>query len=246
MGELWDAIVEAVHLIVSLDPEVREIAWRSLWIAAISSSISFFLISLPLGSLIHFNSFPGKSLLIGLIQTLFSLPSVAVGLIVFVIFSRSGPLGVMGLLFTPKVMIIGQIIFVTPVTLGLVISALRGVDKAVPETATALGASRLQTSFITIREARFAIVTALMMGFARAITEVGVSIMIGGNISGYTRTLTTAISLETSKGAIEFSLALGFILVFIALIVNVALFWLQYNQGTNPWRSFSWRISRNN
>jgi len=230
LSELWDSIVKAVDLLVSLDREVYEIAWRALWIAAISSSISFFVISLPLGSLIHFNNFPGKTLLISLIQTLFSLPAVAVGLIVFVLFSRAGPLGVMGLLFTPKVMIIGQIILVTPVTLGLVISALRGVDKAVPETATALGANRFQVSIVTIREAKFAVILALVMGFARAISEVGVSIMVGGNIDGYTRTLTTAISLETAKGEIELSLALGFILIFIALVANVALFWLQHKK----------------
>jgi len=237
LGDLWDAIVEAMRLIVSLDPEVMEIAWRSLWIAAISSGVSFLLISLPLGCLIHFNEFPGKGLVIGLIQTLFSMPAVAVGLIVFVLFSRSGPLGVLDLLFTPAVMIIGQIILVTPVTLGLVISALRGIDKAVPETAVALGASPWQAALVTVREAKFAIVTAYVMGFARAISEVGVSIMVGGNIRGYTRTLTTAISLETSKGAIEFSLALGFILIFIALLVNVVLFQLQHRRVYALWRS---------
>lgn len=236
MGELWDATVEAVRLIVSLDSEVMEIAWRSLWIAATSSAVSFLLISLPLGCLIHFNEFPGKGILVALIQTLFSLPAVAVGLIVFVMFSRSGPFGVLDLLFTPAVMIIGQIILVTPVTLGLVISALRGVDKAVPETAVALGASPWQAALVTLREAKFAVITAFVMGFARAISEVGVSIMVGGNIRGYTRTLTTAISLETSKGAIEFSLALGFILIFIALLVNIVLFRLQRVKAYTLWR----------
>lgn len=236
MSELWDAIVEAVRLIVSLEPEVMEIAWRSLWIAGISSAVSFLLLALPLGCLIHFNEFPGKGILIGLIQTLFSMPAVAVGLIVFVLFSRSGPLGVLDLLFTPAVMIIGQIILVTPVTLGLVISALRGVDKAVPETAVALGAGPWQAAMVTLREAKFAVMTACVMGFARAISEVGVSIMVGGNIRGYTRTLTTAISLETSKGAIEFSLALGFILIFIALVVNIVLFRLQRAKAYALWR----------
>jgi len=116
---------------------------------------------------------------------------------------------------------------ITPVMLGLIISALKSVDKSLPETATALGASPWQVSLITIREAQYSIVTALVMGFGRAISEVGVSIMVGGNIRGYTRTLTTAISLETARGELELSLALGFILISIALIVNLSLHWLQ-------------------
>jgi len=235
LGQLWDSIVEAIHLLVTLDHDVYEIAWRSLWIALASCAISFFLISLPLGSLIHFNKFPGKTILITLIQTLFSLPTVAVGLIVFVLFSRAGPFGTYGLMFTPTIMVIGQTILVTPVMMGLVISALSGVDKAVPETAIALGANRLQTAIITIREAQFAIMTSLVLGFGRAISEVGVSMMVGGNIRGYTRTLTTAISLETAKGEIEFSLALGFILIFIAVIVNVALLLLGRKRGPIRW-----------
>jgi len=227
LTELWDGIAEAIHLLVSRDAEVLEIAWRSLWIAATSSCLSFFLISLPLGSLIHFNNFPGKKLLISIIQTLFSLPAVAIGLIVFVLFSRAGPIGGLELFLAPGAIIIGQMMLIMPVMLGLILSALKGVDKTVPETAIALGANTLQVSVITIREARYAIITALIMGFGRAISEVGVSIMVGGNIRGYTRTLTTAISLETSKGAIEFSLALGFILILIALVINVALLRLQ-------------------
>jgi tungstate transport system permease protein len=235
LSELWHSIAKAIHLLVSFDREVYQTAWRSLWIAATSCGISFIFISLPLGSLIHFNKFPGKTILITLIQTLFSLPTVAVGLIVYVIFSRSGPLGTFGLMFTPKIMIIGQIILVTPVMLGLVISSLSGVDKAVPEKATALGASRFQAALVTIREAQFAIMTSLVMGFGRAISEVGVAMMVGGNIRGYTRVLTTAISLETAKGEIEFSLALGFILIFIAVIVNVALLLLGRRRGPIRW-----------
>jgi len=144
-------------------------------------------------------------------------------------------MGSLDLMFTPEIMVIGQAILVTPVMLGLVISALRGVDKAVPETATALGANSLQSSFITIREAQFGIMTALVMGFGRAVSEVGVAMMVGGNIDGYTRTLTTAISLETSRGDIEFSLALGFILIFMAVIVNVALLLLGRKRGTIRW-----------
>ncbi|MDD5095287.1 MAG: ABC transporter permease [Dehalococcoidia bacterium] len=219
----------------SLDPDVYKIAWRSLWIALTSSAIAFFFIALPFGSLIHFNNFPGKTALITLIQTLFSLPTVAVGLIVWVVFTRSGPLGSLDLMFTPKIMVIGQAILVTPVMLGLVISALRGVDKAVPETAAALGANSLQSSIITIREAQFGIMTALVLGFGRAVSEVGVAMMVGGNIDGYTRTLTTAITLETSRAETELALALGFILIFIAVFVNVGLLLISKRRGPIGW-----------
>jgi len=184
--------------------------------------------AIPLGSLIHFAHFPGKRALISVIQTLFSLPTVVVGLLVFIIFSRAGPLGGLHLLFTPTAMVIGQVILIMPLMLGLVISALSGVDKAVPETAVSLGASRFQMGLITLREAKYAVLTAVIMGFGRAFSEVGLAMMAGGNIRGFTRTLTTAISLETSKGDIELSLALGIILLLIALAINIVVNRLQH------------------
>ena len=174
MTEFWNGLLKAIQLILSLDPEVMQITGRSLWIAATSCTASFFLIALPLGSVIHFNNFRGKKLLISTIQTLFSLPAVAVGLIVFVLFSRAGPLGIFGLYLTPWVMIIGQMMLITPVMLGLIISALSSINKAIPETAIALGANQFQASIVTIREARYGILTAMVMGFGRAISEVGV------------------------------------------------------------------------
>ncbi|MFC1943929.1 ABC transporter permease [Chloroflexota bacterium] len=226
MTELWDGLVKALQLLASFDREVMEIAGRSLGISATSCALSF-LVSLPLASLIHFNRFPGKRLLVSLIQTLFSMPTVAIGLFVFLLFSQAGPFGGVGIIFTPTVMIIGQCILITPVMLGLIIPALGSVDRAVSETATSLGANRRQASYITIREARYAITTAVIMGFGRAISEVGISLMVGGNISGYTRTITTTISLETSKGEIELAIALGIILILIALVINLALYRLK-------------------
>lgn len=220
--ELWQGLVQAIDLIISLDPEVMEIAARSLRISATSATITA-LICIPLGSMIHFNRFPGKRLLINIVQTLFSIPTVAIGLFVFVLFSRAGPLGGLNLMFTPAVMIVGQVILVTPVMLGLIISALSGVDKAITDTAVSLGASGYQKAVITLREAKFAVVAALIMGFGRAISEVGLALMVGGNIRGFTRTLTTAISLETSKGDLELSIALGIILISIALVINIFL-----------------------
>jgi len=234
----WDAFIEALRLIRTLDSEVMEITWRSLQLAATSSAISFCLLALPLGTLIHFNNFPGKRLVISTIQTLFALPAVAVGLITFILLSRSGPLGDLHWYLSPSAIIFGQTMLITPVMLGLVISALNAVDKSIPETATTLGASRLQTYMISIREARFGILTALVMGFGRAISEVGVSMMVGGNIREFTRTLTTAIALDTQMGEKELALALGIILILLAFVINFSLLSLQYGKLPRlPWRS---------
>jgi tungstate transport system permease protein len=183
-----------------------------------------------LGSIIHFNRFYGKRTLINITQTLYSVPTVAVGLFVFIFLSRAGPLGKLGILFSPTAIVIGQILLISPILIGLTISALSGVDKAVTETAVSLGANRLQATALVIREARFAILAALIMGFGRAISEVGLSLMVGGNIRGFTRTITTAISLETSKGEIELSLALGMILIFLALLINIILNRIQHRK----------------
>jgi len=222
MLEIWHGLTKAVELIISLDPEVMEIAGRSL-IISVTSALLASLICLPLGSLIHFRQFSGKRFLISLIQTFYSIPTVAIGLFVFVLFSRAGPLGGLGFLYTPTVMVLGQMILITPILLGLTISALRGVDKAIIDTAISLGASGFQTAIVIIREARFAIMAAVVMGFGRAISEVGCALMVGGNIRGFTRIITTTISLESSKGELELAIALGIILVFIALIVNIVL-----------------------
>ena len=222
MTELWQGLTRAIELIISLDPEVLEIAGRSLMIS-LTSTILASLICVPLGSLIQFRRFPGKRILISLIQTFFSLPTVTVGLFVFVLFSQAGPLGGLGLLFTPTVMVLGQMILITPILLVLTISAVSGVDKAIVDTARSLGASGFQTAIVVLREARFAVVAAVIMGFGRAIAEVGIALMVGGNIRGFTRIITTAIALETSKGDLELAIALGIILIFIALVVNIVL-----------------------
>ncbi len=220
--ELWHGLIKAIELIISLDPEVMEIASRSLRIS-VAATVLASLVCLPLASLIYFSHFPGKRALINLVQTFFSIPTVAIGLFVFILFSRAGPMGGLNLLFTPTVIVLGQMILITPILLGLTISALSGIDKAIPDTALSLGASRLQTATVVLREARFAVVAAVIMGFGRAISEVGVALMVGGNIKGFTRVITTAISLETSKGDLELSIALGIILITIALLVNLVL-----------------------
>ena len=215
-----------MELIISFDPEVMEIAARTLRIAGTSCLLAS-LISLPLASLIHFRQFRGKRVLINIIQTLFSVPTVIVGLFVFVLLSRAGPLGELGILFTPAAMVIGQMILITPILLGLTISALSGVSKEVVETATSLGASGFQLVLLVLREARYAVLAALILGFGRALSELGVAMMVGGNIRGFTRVMTTALSLATTRGELEMALALGIILLFLALVINIVLNRLQ-------------------
>ncbi|HJX13295.1 MAG TPA: ABC transporter permease [Dehalococcoidales bacterium] len=220
--ELWNGLVKAIELIVSLDPEVMQIAGRSLRLA-VTSALLASVICLPLGSIIHFNRFRGKRLVISLIQTFYSVPTVVVGLFVFVFLSRAGPLGGLEILYTPTAIIIGQMLLIVPILLGLTISALSGVDRTILDTARSLGASGFQMAVLVVKEARFAVMAAVVMGFGRAISEIGISLMVGGNIRGFTRVITTAISLESSKGDIELSLALGIILIFIALVVNIVM-----------------------
>jgi tungstate transport system permease protein len=228
LDEIASGLVRAVELILALDPTVVEITARSLAIAVTSTVIAAIL-TVPLGGLIHFHNFKGKRAVVNLIQTLYSLPTVTVGLVVFLLLSRSGPFGSLGLLFTPGGMVIGQTILISPIMTGLTIAALSGVGPAVRDTAVSLGASKFQAIFTIMVEARAAMLAAVLLGFGRALSEVGVAMMIGGNIRGYTRVLTTAIALETSRGDIEFSMALGIILISISLIVNLLVNRVQGN-----------------
>jgi tungstate transport system permease protein len=203
-----------------------EIAGRSLSISGTACLLAS-LICIPLGSLIHFHHFPGKRVLINIIHTLFFLPTVLVGLFLLVLLSRTGPLGELGILFTPTAMVIGQMILIAPLMLGLTISALSGVSKEIVDTATSLGASGFQTVWLVLREARYAVLVAGLIGFGRAISEVGCALMVGGNIKGATRIITTVITLEAGKGNLEMAIALGIILLFLALIINIVLNRLQ-------------------
>ena len=226
MTEIWDGLTKAIELLISLDTEVMEVVGRSLGISGTACLLAS-LICLPLGSLIHFHHFRGKRALINIIQTLFSVPTVLVGLLILVLFSRAGPLGEFGILFTPPAMVIGQMILIIPLLLGLTISALSGVSREIVDTATSLGASGFQAVLLVLKEARYAVLAAVIMGFGRAISEVGCALMVGGNIRGATRVITTSIALETSKGELALAIALGTILLFLALIINIVLNRLQ-------------------
>jgi len=222
MDEIITGITQAFNLIVTLNPEVLQIAALSLYIS-LAATILAACISIPLGGLIHFREFRGKRTLKMIIQTLYSVPTVVVGLLIYLLLSRSGPLGFFGLLFTPEGMIIGQMVLIIPITTGLVISALSGVDRNISDTLVSLGATEFQSIVQIVKEARLAILSAVILAFGRAISEVGVAMMIGGNIADQTRVLTTAIALQTGMGDFGFSIALGIILLAIALVIVVAM-----------------------
>ena len=222
MNEIFDGFSQAVHLIVTLNPELWEIVALSLYIS-LTATILAALISIPIGGLIHFREFHGKRTLIVVIQTLYSVPTVVVGLVIYLMISRSGPLGFLGLLFTPGGMILGQMVLIIPIIMGLVITALGGVGRDIRDMLVSLGATEFQSIWEIIKEARFAILSAVVLGFGRAISEVGVAMMIGGNIRGATRVLTTSIALETGMGNFGLSIALGIILLGMALIVVVIM-----------------------
>ena len=222
MTELWDGFLKALELIYTFDSEVMQIAGRSLGIGLTSIAIGS-AICIPLAGLIHFNQFWGKRFLVSLIQTFYSIPTIVIGLFVFVMISNAGPLGGLGILYTPAAIVVGQVLLITPILLGLIISAFRGVDQTILDTSRSMGASGWQIAVLVIKEARFGVMAAVIMGFGRAISEVGISLMVGGNIWNRTRVMTTAIYLEAGKGDIELALALGIILIFIALVVNIIM-----------------------
>ncbi|MBP1929547.1 tungstate transport system permease protein [Methanolinea mesophila] len=226
MDEIAQGFIQAFELIVSLNPEVVDITIRSLYISLTATLIAS-VIAIPLGGLIHFRQFGGKKVLITIIQTLFALPTVIAGLFVYLLLSRAGPLGSFGLLFSPTAMIIGQTVLIVPLMIGMTLIALSGVSRSMQDAIVSLGADQTQTIFTIIKEARYAILGGVALGFSRAISEVGAAMILGGNIKGYTRILTTAIALETSIGDIPLSIALGIILLLIALIVMSIVYFFQ-------------------
>ncbi|HOB18841.1 MAG TPA: ABC transporter permease [Candidatus Methanoculleus thermohydrogenotrophicum] len=217
-----EGFIEAIKLIVTLDPQVVEITLRSLYVS-LSATFVATLIALPVGALIYFYEFRGKHAVVSTLQTLYALPTVIVGLLMFLLLSNIGPLGFLRLLYTPKGMIIAQTVLIVPLLMGLTVSALSGIDRDKRYTITALGANRFQTVATIIMEARFAVMSAVLLGFGRAIAEVGSVMIVGGNIRGATRVLTTAIALNTSMANYSMSIALGIILLAVALGVNITL-----------------------
>jgi len=227
VSELTEAVSIALRMIVTGDSCVFSIAARTMLIA-LSSTVCASVVFVPLGSILYFSSFRGKRFALGMVQTMYSVPTVFVGMLVFLAVSRSGPLGGMGMLFTPRAIVLGEILLVAPIITGLTVSALQSTGKNLEDTAAALGASRRTVVLKVLSEARYAVFTAVLMGFGRAVSEVGVAIMVGGNISGYTRTLTTAIALGAGKGETARSVALGLILLSMAMVVSIAVNLVQH------------------
>lgn len=226
MGYLIDSFVAAIGLIFTFDREVQFAVWTSLYTS--SCSIVFAaLIGIPSGLMLGTNRFRGRRLIITLLNTLMALPTVVVGLVLFGLFSRQGPLGSLGLLFTPWAMIAGQTVLAAPIVANYVLAAVSGSDPRIMDTVYTLGASNVQAAVQLMKEIRFGVMAAVIAGFGRVIAEVGVAMMLGGNIRGTTRTMTTAIALETSKGEFAFGLSLGIVLLCVALLVNLFLNLLQ-------------------
>jgi len=225
-----DFIIEGIfrswQLIFSLDREIFSIVLLSLRVSLTATILASFL-GIPLGFLIAVREYWGKRLTIAIVNTLLALPTVVVGLLIYSLISRRGPLGVLGLLFTPWAMIIGQFVLALPIIIALTYSAVQGIDKKVRNTALTLGATDYQAALTVIREARYAVLAAVVTGFGRVIAEVGAAMILGGNIKDSTRVMTTAIALETSKGEFGFALALGLILLLVAFSVNILLHYFQ-------------------
>lgn len=221
-----DALSGAIGLLLAADRELLQVVWTSLWISLLAA-LGAALLGVPLGVLCARRAFAGRSLLQQALNALMAVPTVVVGLLLFGLLSRQGPLGHWGLLYTPAAVLIGQAVLVLPILWNLSWSAVASADPRVVDTALALGASRLQSLWLLLAEVRYGIVAAVVMGFGRALGEIGVAMMLGGNIEGFTRTLTTAIALETGKGEFEFALALGLVLLALAFCVVALLGRLQ-------------------
>ena len=202
------AFSAALALIVSFDREIYTVVWTSLQISVVAVALAS-LFGIPLGILVVLKEFPGKRLLQQMLNTLMALPTVVVGLLLYGLLTRQGALGHLGLLYTISAIIIGQTLLILPIIWNLSIAAASGADPRLLPTSQALGASTLQQCAIYVNEVRYALAAAMVAGFGRAIGEVGIAMMLGGNIEGFTRTMTTAIALETSKGEFEFALASG-------------------------------------
>jgi tungstate transport system permease protein len=221
LNDLGQAFSEAVRLILSGDKDVTTIAFASLRFS-ISSTLLASLIGVPIGIALAASSFRFKRLIEDLLNTLLAIPTVAVGLFVYMLIFSQGPLGGFRLLFTPAAIILGQTVLIIPLIASLSCSAISIVNPVVRETALTLGAGRLRTIRTIASEAEAALLVACITGFGRVIGEVGISLILGGNILGYTRTITTAISLQTSKGEFSLGLALGIVLLCAAFFINIA------------------------
>jgi tungstate transport system permease protein len=226
MDLIWQGISQAIELLLSLDPQVLEITLLSLQLSGLATIISM-AIGLPLGTLLAIGLFPTRRFWLSIVNTGMALPPVVVGLGVSILFWRSGIFGGLGLIYTPVAIVIAQVIIAVPIVTGLTVAALQNLDPRLQLQLYGLGASRTQVIWQLWKESRLLLLAALMAGFGAAISEVGAVMMVGGNLLGHTRVLTTAIVLETGKGEFAPAIALGVILLLLAFMVNTTFTWIQ-------------------
>jgi tungstate transport system permease protein len=238
MDLILEGFAKAISLIFHLDSELLGIIFLSLKVSCLALLIAT-LFGVPFGSALALKRIPAKGALISLMNTLMGLPSVVVGLFVYLMLSRSGPLGFFGLLYSPSAMIIAQTILAFPIVTSLSRSAIVSIDPIIRQTAMTLGASPSQVTRTVITEARYGIMTGVVAAFGRVIAEVGAILIVGGNIAGLTRAMTTAIALETDKGNFELALALGVILLALSLLINIVLHMIQ-KKGAVDTEQWTW------
>lgn len=234
MGDIWAGLVQAFWLIATLDADLIAIAGLSLRVTLTATLIAA-VIGLPLGAWLAISRFRGRRLAIATLNALMGLPPVVVGLVVYLMLSRAGPLGVLGLLFTPTAMIVAQVIIITPIVASIAHQAIRELWADYHDLLLSLNATRVQRVTTLLWDGRRALLTAALAGFGRAIGEVGAIMIVGGNIDHATRVLTTAIALETGKGNLSLALALGFVLIGLAMAVNIGLHALARTERGGRW-----------
>ena len=231
MDLILEGIKKAFWLIVTFDPEVMGITLLSLGVSGTATFISLF-IGISVGVTVALSRFIGKRIVVSLINTGMGLPPVVVGLFVTIFLWRNGPLGFLGILYTPTAMILAQTVIATPIVMGITLAAIQQLPQKLRLQILALGATRFQMVWILIKEAKLPLLAGVMAGFGGVISEVGASIMVGGNIKGYSRVLTTATVMETSRGNFEIAIALGIILLLLAYFINLILTQIQQRERT--------------
>lgn len=229
MELLYEGIAQALALITSLDQEVMKITWLSLQISGSATLISLFL-GLGGGTLLALTTFPGKRFIVAVVNTGMGLPPVVVGLFVSICLWRNGPLGFLEILYTPVAMVIAQAVIATPIVMGITVASIQNLPPNLRLQILALGATRTQLVWMLIREARLPLLAGVMAGFGGVISEVGASIMVGGNIKGSTRVLTTATVMETSRGNFDVAIALSLILLLLCFAINYLLTRIQQRE----------------
>ncbi|HHU76234.1 MAG TPA: ABC transporter permease [Firmicutes bacterium] len=235
LSRLLEGIIEAFTLIIQFDPYLWQIIILSLQVSGGAVALST-LTGVPLGAFLGLKPAGRTRFISKVLYTFMGLPPVVAGLVIYLLISRSGPFGVLGLLFSPAAMVIAQFTLATPIIAGLTMVGIRSRGKEVQETARTLGANRLLTAWTVIRESRFAIFGAIVTGFGRVIAEVGAVMIVGGNIEGHTRVMTSAIVLETSKGHFELAIGLGLTLLVISFLINSLLYYLQGGGENSGWK----------